>query len=176
LSLDKVEEVSERNTININWKNDRSVENYENILKDKIRNIKFNNIFVNEEDPKGRIDEYYFSLKNAFIQAHNETTNLLYGTSKRSVQNNWWIKEMSKLKKELKKARLDEKLWHSEESKRSIKTAKRNFRREQRRCMFVYEEKKNINIENLYDKPSKEDFKKALDEFKRNKETLVRMQ
>jgi hypothetical protein len=87
---------------------------------------------------------------------------LLNGSSKRSVQNNWWTKGMSELKKELKKARLDEKLWHNEESKRSIKTAKRNLRREQRRRMFVYEEKKNIKIEKLYDKPSKEEFWKAL--------------
>jgi hypothetical protein len=36
----EVEEDSERNTININWKNERSVENFENILKDKLRNIK----------------------------------------------------------------------------------------------------------------------------------------
>ena len=57
------------------------------------------------------------------------------GGRNNSKQSNWWTYEMTKLKIELKKARLDEKLWHNEETKRNVKTAKRNFRREQRRCV-----------------------------------------
>ncbi len=52
----------------------------------------------------------------------------------------------------------------------ALKNAKRKFRREQRRCVFVFEECKNRNIEVLFDKPSKEEFWKSLDQFKDSKE------
>ena len=97
-------------------------------------------------------------MKRTEVEANRESANIMNGGRNNSKQSNWWTYEMTKLKIELKKARLDEKLWHNEETKRNVKTAKRNFRREQRRCVFVYEEKRNINIENLFDKPTKEDF------------------
>jgi hypothetical protein len=62
---------------------------------------------------------------------------------------------MSTLKKELKETRKKFELWKDEESLSEVKNAKRKFRREQRRCIFVFEEGKNRNIEVLFDNPSK---------------------
>jgi hypothetical protein len=41
--------------------------------------MKFNNIFVNEEDHKARMDEYYYSLKEAFVEANKESVNIMNG-------------------------------------------------------------------------------------------------
>ena len=68
---DNIESEEIKADTNINWNNGKSVEIYENILNDKLKKVKFNNIFLDEEDPKVRIDEYYFSLKEAFVEAHN---------------------------------------------------------------------------------------------------------
>jgi polynucleotide 5'-kinase involved in rRNA processing len=69
----------------------------------------------------------------------------------------------------LKLARIKFKLWKDEDSKKEIKVAKKKFRKEQRRCVFVFEEGRNNNIENLFNKPSKEKFWKSLSEFKNTK-------
>jgi hypothetical protein len=61
------------------------------------------------------------------------------------------------------------KLWKDEDSKKDMKVAKKKFRKEQRRCVFVFEEGRNKNIENLFNKPSKEEFWKSLGEFKNTK-------
>jgi hypothetical protein len=50
-----------------------------------------------------------------------------------------------------------------------MKVAKKKFRKEQRRCVFIFEEGRNKNIENLCNKPSKEEFWKSLSEFKNTK-------
>jgi hypothetical protein len=90
-------------------------------------------------------------------------------------KNQWWTKEMTTLKKELKEARRKYKMLNDEESLLAVKNSKRKFRREQRRCIFVFEECENRNIEGLFDKPSKEEFWKFLDQFKDGKkETFKR--
>ena len=146
-------------------------EKYETILNDKF--IKFKNIIVNEVDPKAKIDECYVSYKKAFVEAHNEVTDILYRDTNRSVQKKWWTHDMSKLKKVAIKARLDQKLCRNEETTMNVKTAKKNFRRQQRKCVYEYEQKKNIDIENFFDIPSKEEFRKSLDMFEKNKEILI---
>ena len=75
----RIEPEERRVTANINWKNEKSVENYENNLNDKLSKMKFNNIFVNEEDHKARMDEYYYSLKEAFVEANKESVNIMNG-------------------------------------------------------------------------------------------------
>jgi hypothetical protein len=86
---DNIESEEIKAYTNINWNNGKSVENYENILNDKLKKLKFNNIFVDEEDPKVRIDEYYFLLKEAFVEAHNESVYLMNGGRNNSKQSNW---------------------------------------------------------------------------------------
>jgi hypothetical protein len=153
--------------ININWQSQKSVEKYEEILNKKLKNIKFNNIMRDQVEAKEKIDKYYVDLKNAFVSAHDEVIDVMY--KNKSNKNQWWTKEMTTLKKELKEARRKYKMWKDEESLIAVKNAKRKFRREQRRCIFVFEECKNRNIEVLFDKPSKEEFWKSLDQFKDGK-------
>jgi hypothetical protein len=45
--------------------------------------------------------------------------------------------------------------------------------RQQRRCVFVYEEKRNIYIENLFNKPSGDEFWKSLEALKKTNETGI---
>jgi len=54
-----------------------------------------------------------------------------------------------------------------------MKVAKKKFRKEQRRCVFIFEEGRNKNIENLCNKPSKEEFWKSLSEFKNTKTRIT---
>jgi hypothetical protein len=140
------------------------VENYESALNENLRRIKINNIFNDENEAKNRIDEYYNNLTQSFVKAEEKITNELY--KNKSSNKNWWSREMSTLKKELQKARMETRLWNDETCRDNKRTAKRNFRREQRRCVFIYEEKNNRNIENSFDKQSKEDFWKSFDKYK----------
>ena len=150
--------------INLNWRNMKSVEKFEFAVNENLKKIKINNAFNEENEAKTRIDEYYNNLTGAFVGAEEKITNELYENNSNS--KSWWTREMTALKKELQKARKEARLWNDETSIENMKKAKRNFRKEQRRCVFIYEEKKNRKIENLFDKPSKEDFWKAVDNFK----------
>jgi len=137
---------------NINWQNDKSVEKYEEILNIKLQNVRFNNIMIENENIKEKIDIYYNQLTKAFVNSHNEVIDMMYKIKRK--KNDWWTKEMTKLKDELKLARSKLKLWKDEDSKKEMKEAEKKFRKEQRRCVFVFEEARNKNIENLFNKPS----------------------
>ena len=139
--LNTTEETNEPGKININWQNPRSVGRYEEILNTKLRNIRFNNIMRNTESAKEKIEKYYSELKEAFVGAHDEVVDELYSNKRK--RNDWWTRGMTQLKKELKEARRKYKLWKDEESLLMVKDAKRRFRKEQRRCVFVFEEGKN---------------------------------
>ena len=121
----------------------------------------------NQEEGKEKIDKYYVDLRDAFVSAYDEVIDVMF--KNKTNKNRWWTKEMKTLKQELKEARGKYKMWKDEESLLAVKNAKRKFRREQRRCVFVFEECKNRNIEVLFDKPSKEEFWKSLDHFKDSK-------
>ena len=165
-AIEVIQQISEPpiRYISLNWKNTKSVENYESAVNENLRRIKINNIFKDENEAKSKIDEYYNNLTQSFVKAEEKITNELY--KNKSSNKDWWTREMSTLKKELQKARMEERLWKDETSRENKRTAKRNFRRKQRRCVFIYEEKNNRKIENLFDKPSKEDFWKSLDKYK----------
>ena len=120
--------------ISLNWKNTKSVENYESAVNENLRRIKINNIFKDENEAKSKIDEYSNNLTQSFVKAEEKITNELY--KNKSSNKNWWTREMSTLKKELQKARMEERLWKDETSRENKRTAKINFRREQRRCVF----------------------------------------
>jgi hypothetical protein len=151
--------------ISLNWRNTKSVENYESALNENLRRIKINNIFNDENEAKSNKDEYYNNLTQSFVKVEEKITNELY--KNKSSNKDWWTREMTTLKKELQNARMEARIWNDETSRDNKRTAKRNFRREQRRCVFNNEEKNKRNIENLFDKPSKEDYWKSLDKYKK---------
>jgi len=93
---------------NINWQNVKSVEKYEEILNNKLRNINFNNIMTENDNIKDKIDSYYSQITKAFVNSHNEVIDELYKIKKR--KNDWWTKDMTKLKDDLKLARMKFKL------------------------------------------------------------------
>ena len=160
VSTERDESKTERQRIsNLNWRNEKSVEKYEKALIEKLRTCKFNNAFVNEEEDQNKIDEFYSKLKNAFVEANDLITD--QWSRHNSVGGN---------KKKLQKARLEVKLWEHADSFAKLKLAKKNFRRQQRRCVFIFEEKRNINIENLFHKPSTDKFWKSLEGFKKTSE------
>jgi hypothetical protein len=52
------------------------------------------------------------------------------------------------------------------ETRAIVKNRKREYRRCQRRNIFVFEEKKNRNIERLFSKTNKDDFWKSVQSYK----------
>ena len=52
------------------------------------------------ENEEEKIDKYYIQLKNAFVKAHQELIDEMY--INKTKKNNWWKKEMSRLKANLK--------------------------------------------------------------------------
>ena len=158
-------EVKTKKVVNINWQNLESVQRYEDVVRSKLIEVKLNNAFVESDDYKRRIDEYYENLKNGFVEAHEVVIEEKYKF--KGSRNSWWTKEMSNLKKELRNARGQFRINGDKESKELVKQAKKKFRKEQRRSVFIFEEKKNKNIESLFEKPSKDEFWKALEGYKR---------
>ena len=153
-------------TKNINWQNCKNVCRYEELVNQKLRDLRINNIIKENENYESKIDEYYMKLIDVFLTAHEELIKERYNNTK--TGNNWWTKEMSILKKNLQIARNEFKINQNTENKELVKIAKKKFRKEQRRCVFVFEEKKNKNIENLFNKHSKEEFWKAVNNYKNN--------
>jgi hypothetical protein len=88
---------------NINWQNSKSIEKYEEALNRNLRDIKFNNITTEDENIKKKIDDYYNRITIAFVNANNEVIEKLYKI--KSNKNDWWTKEMTNLKENLKGAR-----------------------------------------------------------------------
>jgi hypothetical protein len=62
-----------------------------------------------QEEAKEKIDKYYVDLKDAFVSAHDEVIDVM--NKNKITKNQWWTKEMTTLKKELKEAREKYKMW-----------------------------------------------------------------
>jgi len=70
------------------------------------------------------------------------------------------------MKKSIREARTDFKQSNNINDKIRVKKCKKEFRKAQRRNMFIYENNKNKNIENLFGINNKDDFWKAFNSFK----------
>ena len=143
--------------MNRNWQNEKSFNIYEEILDRKLRNIKINNAFEENDNVRKKIDDYYKALKEALVSTHDEVINKYYNKNKKNAQTKWWTEEMTKLKKGLKSARMNYEMSKDQDSVDNL-TVERLFRRELRRCVFIFEGEKNKNIKKLYYKPTKENF------------------
>ena len=69
-------------------------------------------------------------------------------------------------KRNIKKAREELRIWNNEETRANDKNRKTEYRRCQRWNIFVFEEKKNRNIERLFSKTNKDDFWKSVQSYK----------
>jgi hypothetical protein len=70
------------------------------------------------------------------------------------------------MKKSIREARTDFKQSNDINDKIRVKKCKKEFRKAQRRNMFIYENNKNKNIENLFGINNKDEFWKAFNSFK----------
>jgi len=79
-AIEVIQQISEPpiRYISLNWKNTKSVENYESAVNENLRRIKINNIFKDENEAKSKIDEYYNNLTQSFVKAEEKITNELY--------------------------------------------------------------------------------------------------
>jgi hypothetical protein len=57
-AIEVIQQISEPpiRYISLNWKNTKSVENYESAVNENLRRIKINNIFKDENEEKSKID------------------------------------------------------------------------------------------------------------------------
>ena len=150
---------------NINWRNERVTEEYNRLVNGKINQVKFNNAWRDGTNIQEAIDRYYFELTNAIKDSNDET--LIKYENKNKYGKSWWNDELRALKYDLKKARDEFKNKQSIEARENYKELKRDFRKTQRRCQFVYDEKKCKKIDKLFEKSTKDEFWKSFQAYKR---------
>ena len=136
-------EVKTKKVVNINWQNLESVQRYEDVVRSKLIEVKLNNAFVESDDYKRRIDEYYENLKNGFVEAHEVVIEEKYKF--KGSRNSWWTKEMSNLKKELRNARGQFRINGDKESKELVKQAKKSSGKSNEE-VSLYLKKRKIKI------------------------------
>ena len=151
---------------NINWNNfDCRVDYKEKVIKN-LRNVKLVNIWREGENVVDRVEMYYEEIRECFLNAHDEVIKERYSETNNKNKSNWWSRELQELKKKVKEAREMARLWNNEESEVCFKKRKKEYRRCQRRSIFVFEEKKNKNIDKLLTNVNKDDFWKSIRSFK----------
>ena len=114
---------------------------------------------------KIKVNKMYIDIVDSFRNAKNATIEDCKMRSKNKVQN-WWSKELEKMKKVIKEARKEYKVNNNVDNKLRVKKFKKEFRKLQRRNIYIYENGKNKNIENLFNIGNKEAFWKAFGSFK----------
>ena len=77
-----------------------------------------------------------------------------------------WTNELYQLKNLIKEASITFKNQHGENNRLQGKIYTKQFRKIQRRNIFIYEQNKAKNIEHLYNINNKDDFWKAFNSFK----------
>ena len=151
---------------NINWNNfDCRVDYKEKVIKD-LRNVNLVNIWREGENVEDRVEMYYKEIRECFLNAHDEVIKERYSETNNKNKSNWWSRELQELKKKVKEAIEMARLWNNEESEVCFKKRKKEYRRCQRRSIFVFEEKKNKNIDKLLTNVNKDDFWKSIRSFK----------
>jgi hypothetical protein len=81
-------------------------------------------------------------------------------------KQSWWTNELFHLKKKVKESRCFYLNNQSDDNRVNYKIHKKNFRRIQRRNMFIYEKNKSKNIEHLFEINNKDSFWKAFNSYK----------
>jgi hypothetical protein len=163
---------------NINWQNMEARSLYENKVINNLRKLKINTVWKDGDNVEERIEKCYEDLISCFISAHKDIIKERYNDENMRGKNNWWTKELTELKRNVKEAREKLRIWNNEDSLLNVKNRKREYRRCQRRSIFVFEEKKNKNIENMFVKTSKDDFWKSIRSYKEgeNKHPLSKIE
>ena len=65
-------------------------------------------------------------------------------------------------------------VWKDEEIRLNVKIRKKEYRKCQRRSVFIFEEKKNKNIEKLFTSTNKEDFWKSIKSYKEGSNLTIK--
>ena len=149
---------------NINWNAQIVVEEFSKLVNEELHKIKFNNAWMEDTNKQECIDRFYCQITNAFTKPHEEIIKKYY--DKNCPKKTWWNKELNDYKKKLAEIRKRYKLWHEQTDYETAKGLKKEYRRLQRKCKFIYEEKKVKNIETLFKSNSKEDFWKSVQIYK----------
>ena len=151
----------------INWNSDMVVTEFYNFLEAELQKIKVNNIFNLDDnvETQNKVDKIYKDIVECFKKA-NDSTAELFGKRLNGKKQSWWTKELEKMKKSIREARTNFKQSNDINDKIRVKKCKKEFRKAQRRNMFIYENNKNKNIESLFRFNNKDDFWKAFNSFK----------
>ena len=145
---------------------------YREILDTKFRKIKFSTIYRADDKKKfcENIDKLYEEICESMVESCNEVCNLLYKPNYK-VKQKWWSNELQNLKKKITETREIAKFAPSEDNRLQNKMYKKQFRKIQRRNIFLYEQGKVKNIENLFEINNKTDFWKAFNAYKSGNKT-----
>ena len=151
----------------INWNSNIVVREFYNFLEVELQKIKINNIFQldNNVETRNKMNNIYKDIVECFKKANELTSNLFEKMPRKTAQN-WWTKELERMKKAIKEARNDFKFTNDINDKIRVKKCKKEFRKVQRRNMFMYENNRNKNIESLFRISNKEEFWKAFNSCK----------
>ena len=143
------------------------VTEFYNFLEAELQKIKVNNIFNLDDnvETQNKVDKIYKDIVECFKKA-NDSTAELFGKRLNGKKQSWWTKELEKMKKSIREARTNFKQSNDINDKIRVKKCKKEFRKAQRRNMFIYENNKNKNIESLFRFNNKDDFWKAFNSFK----------
>ena len=153
----------------INWASSHANEIYNAILEKKLRKIKFKSTFLNHEidEFKNDLDRLYSEICIACTTSHDETWYILNGNNNKGInRQSWWTNELKELKNMINESSKCIISNPNNENRLQRKIYKKQFRRIQRRNIFMYEQNKAKNIEHLFDINNKEDFWKAFNSFK----------
>jgi len=159
---------------NINWQNIEARGDYETKVLKELRKIKINTIWKEGDNIEERVEKAYRDLVSSFITAHNEVIKERYRENINRNSKNWWTNELTFLKKKVKEARELARVWKDEESRLNVKIRKKEYRKCQRRSVFIFEEKKNKNIEKLFTSTNKEDFWKSIKSYKEGSNLTIK--
>jgi hypothetical protein len=164
-----------RNKKIINWSSSKSNELYRFFVEDKLSKIKFNSIFkIDEiENFKSNIDLLYNTINSALIDSIEDVNYILNGNKVKDIhKQSWWTNELFHLKRKIKESRYLYSNDQSEDNRLNYKIHKKNFRRIQRRNIFMYETNKSKNIEHLYEINNKDSFWKAFNSYKNGDKSI----
>ena len=149
---------------------------YREILDTKFRKIKFSTIYRADDKKKfcENIDKLYEEICESMVESCNEVCNVICNVLYKpnyKVKQKWWSNELQNLKKKITETREIAKFAPSEDNRLQNKMYKKQFRKIQRRNIFLYEQGKVKNIENLFEINNKTDFWKAFNAYKSGNKT-----